>query len=68
MFSGNREEQQGRPFDKALNHLNQAESAFDRPEWESANAQSDRVLKVCLIRLPRLVFKVRRTGGAAPRS
>jgi hypothetical protein len=68
MFSGNRGEQQGRPFDKALNHLDQAESAFDRPEWELANAQIRSCIEGVFDKVAKARLQSKKTGGAAPRS
>ncbi len=52
-------------FDDAINHLNQAESAIDRAEWESANAQIRSFLESLFNQIARLALKSAKTGGAA---
>src|SRR5918998_675599 len=56
-------QQQG--FDTALNHLNQAESAFNRREWESANAQIRSCLEAVFEGVAGARLHTTETGGAA---
>lgn len=56
-------QQQG--FDTALNHLSQAESAFDRGEWESANAQIRSCLEAVFDRVAEIKLRTKKTGGSA---
>ena len=56
-------QQQG--FGTALNHLNQAESAFNRREWESANAQIRSCLEAVFDGVAGARLHTTETGGAA---
>jgi hypothetical protein len=56
---------QQRQFDTALNHLNQAESAFDRREWESANAQIRSCLEEVFDRVAEIKLGTNKTGELA---
>lgn len=56
---------QQQDFDTALNHLNQAESAFNRREWESANAQIRSCLEAVFNKVAAVRLQSTKTGGAA---
>lgn len=58
-----RMERQG--LDMALNHLSQAESALQRREWESANAQIRSCLEAVFNRVAEIRLKSNKTGGDA---
>jgi len=52
-------------LDVALNHLSQAESAFERRQWESANAQIGSCLEALFKRVAQLRLQSSRTGSEA---
>lgn len=58
-----RMERQG--LETALNHLTQAESALQRREWESANAQIRSCLEAVFNKVAEIRLKSSRTGGDA---
>lgn len=58
-----RMERQG--LDMALNHLSQAESALQRREWESANAQIRSCLEGVFNKVAEIRLKSSKTGGDA---
>jgi hypothetical protein len=52
-------------LDAALNHLNQAESAFNRREWEAANSQIRSCLEAVFDGVVDTSLQSTKTGGAA---